>query len=58
MAAYGCGTRSDEQKIDGLTALLRPFGVREMVQTGAIALPRGAEASSQKKDPGASREAA
>lgn len=46
------------EKIEGLTALLQPFGVREMVQTGAIALSRGAEAASQKKNPDASVKAA
>lgn len=50
------------EKIDGLTALLRPFGVLEMVQTGAIALSRGAEATAQdetqKKNLAASQRAA
>ncbi len=45
------------EKIEGLTALLRPFGVREMVQTGAIALPRGAELAARTHDD-TSREAA
>ncbi len=30
-----------QDKIDGLLAMLRPFGVREMIQTGAIAMTRG-----------------
>lgn len=45
------------EKIEGLTALLRPFGVLEMVQTGAIALPRGAEIAVRTNDK-SSREAA
>jgi acetolactate synthase-1/3 small subunit len=45
------------EKIEGLTALLRPFGVLEMVQTGAIALPRGAELAAHTHDD-TSREAA
>lgn len=45
------------EKIEGLTALLRPFGVLEMVQTGAIALPRGAERAAHTHDD-TSREAA
>jgi len=32
-----------QDKIDGLLAVLRPFGIAEMVQTGAIAMTRGGE---------------
>jgi acetolactate synthase-1/3 small subunit len=32
-----------QEKIDGLADLLRPFEITEMVQTGAIALTRGAQ---------------
>jgi acetolactate synthase-1/3 small subunit len=30
-------------KVDGLVEVLRPYGVLEMVRTGAIAMSRGAE---------------
>ncbi|GAB5549438.1 MAG: acetolactate synthase small subunit [Sandaracinaceae bacterium] len=33
-----------QEKIEGLETLLAPFGITEMVQTGAIALTRGADA--------------
>ena len=33
-------------KIDGLLNVLRPFGIDEMVQSGAIAMTRGAAAAS------------
>ncbi|HKA86525.1 MAG TPA: acetolactate synthase small subunit [Haliangiales bacterium] len=33
-----------QDKIDGLLDVLRPFGVLEMVRTGALAMTRGAEA--------------
>ena len=32
-----------EDKIDGLVAVLRPFGIAEMVHTGAVAMSRGSE---------------
>lgn len=32
-----------EDKIDGLLAVLRPFGVVEMVHTGTVAMARGAD---------------
>jgi len=32
-----------QDKIEGLAKLLEPFGITEMVQTGAIALTRGAD---------------
>jgi acetolactate synthase-1/3 small subunit len=31
----------DESKIDGLVDVLRPFGIVEMVRTGAVAMARG-----------------
>jgi acetolactate synthase I/III small subunit len=34
-----------EDKIDGLVSVLRPFGIAEMVHTGAVAMTRGAEDS-------------
>ncbi|MDI7274378.1 MAG: acetolactate synthase small subunit, partial [Anaerolineae bacterium] len=30
-----------EDKIDSLIALLRPFGIKEMVRTGRVAMARG-----------------
>jgi acetolactate synthase-1/3 small subunit len=33
------------EKIDGLVDVLRPFGVVEMVRTGAVAMLRSAEAT-------------
>jgi acetolactate synthase-1/3 small subunit len=47
-----------QDKIDGLAALLRPFGITEMVQTGAIAMTRGADESAARLHRLASREAA
>ncbi len=32
------------EKIDNLLAMLRPFGIRELVRTGAIAMTRGGHA--------------
>ncbi len=34
----------DEQKVDGLVDVLKPFGIIEMVRTGAVAMSRGGEA--------------
>jgi len=33
----------NQEKIDGLVKILQPFGILEMVQTGAIAMTRGLE---------------
>jgi acetolactate synthase I/III small subunit len=38
-----------EDKIDGLLDVLRPYGVREMVRTGRVAMTRGAEAPSTRR---------
>ncbi|MBX3269068.1 MAG: acetolactate synthase small subunit [Sandaracinaceae bacterium] len=45
------------EKIEGLFRLLSPFGIKEMVQTGAVALTRGAGVPSARTER-ASREAA
>jgi acetolactate synthase-1/3 small subunit len=37
-----------QDKIDALLAMVRPFGVRELVRTGAIAMTRGSTATSGK----------
>jgi acetolactate synthase-1/3 small subunit len=34
-----------EDKVDSLIALLRPFGIKEMVRTGRVAMVRGAAAN-------------
>jgi acetolactate synthase I/III small subunit len=36
-------TTGTEDKVDGLLQVLRPFGVREMVRTGRLAMCRGAQ---------------
>ncbi len=46
------------EKLEGLAALLRPFEITEMVQTGAIALTRGADPDAARLHERASREAA
>ena len=43
-----------QDKIDGLVAILEPFGIAEMVQTGTVAMTRGpigdaAKASSNRR---------
>jgi acetolactate synthase-1/3 small subunit len=37
-------TTGTEDKVDGLLQVLRPFGVKEMVRTGRVAMCRGAQA--------------
>ncbi len=37
-----------QDKIDGLVAILQPFGVAEMVQTGTVAMTRGPEGEAAK----------
>ena len=37
-----------QDKIDGLVNILQPFGVAEMVQTGAVAMTRGPEGEAAK----------
>jgi acetolactate synthase-1/3 small subunit len=37
-----------QEKIDSLLAMVRPFGIRELVRTGAIAMTRGSTAMSGK----------
>jgi acetolactate synthase I/III small subunit len=38
--AIGIETTGDPNKIDSLIALLKPFGVREVMRTGRVAMPR------------------
>jgi acetolactate synthase-1/3 small subunit len=40
--AIGIETTGDPDKIDSMIALLRPFGVREVMRTGRVAMPRAA----------------
>lgn len=40
-----------EEKIDGLLAMVRPFGIRELVRTGPVAMVRGATSASVKNAP-------
>jgi acetolactate synthase-1/3 small subunit len=37
-----------EEKIDALLAMVRPFGIRELVRTGAVAMVRGGTSASIK----------
>ena len=39
-----------QDKFDGLVDVLRPFGIQEMVRTGAIAMTRGAIAASKEEE--------
>ena len=39
----------DEEKIDALIKLLQPFGVRETMRTGRIAMTRGGVATGTKQ---------
>jgi len=41
--AFVCEITGAADKIDGLVGLLAPFGIVEMVRTGAVAMVRGAE---------------
>ncbi len=38
-------TTGDEDKVDSLVDVLRPFGILEMVRTGIVAMSRGADSS-------------
>lgn len=40
-----CEITGTQDKIDGLVGVLRPFGIIEMVQTGMVAMLRGAESA-------------
>ncbi|HEY8944932.1 MAG TPA: acetolactate synthase small subunit [Polyangiaceae bacterium] len=46
-------TTGTQDKIDGLVAILQPFGIAEMVQTGTVAMTRGpiGEAAMAMKQP-------
>ena len=37
-----------EEKIDALLAMIRPFGIRELVRTGPVAMVRGSGSASMK----------
>ena len=37
-----------EEKIDALLAMIRPFGIRELVRTGPVAMVRGSGSASIK----------
>jgi acetolactate synthase I/III small subunit len=45
-----------EEKINGLLTMLKSFGIRELVRTGAVAMARGAAGVSIKDAPRAERE--
>jgi acetolactate synthase-1/3 small subunit len=40
--AIGIETTGDPDKIDSMIALLQPFGVKEVMRTGRVAMPRAA----------------
>jgi acetolactate synthase-1/3 small subunit len=42
-------TTGDEEKIDALMALLKPFGVREVMRSGRLAMQRGQEILAQRE---------
>lgn len=46
----------DEDKIDGLLEVLRPYGVLEMVRTGIVAMRRGSKCSSALTSSGSARQ--
>jgi len=45
-----CEITGTADKIDGLLDVLMPFGVVEMVRTGAVAMVRSAEVSDRESD--------
>jgi len=47
---------ASEEKIDSLLAMLRPFGIRELVRTGPVAMVRGGGAVSPKHRSGVDRD--
>ena len=40
-----------QDKLDGLVSVLEPFGISEMVQTGAVAMTRGAQSEATRGAP-------
>lgn len=40
----------DEEKVDSLYNLLKPFGIQEMTRTGRIAMPRGSQKTNMGKN--------
>ena len=60
-ATFTLEVTGDEQKINAIVELLRPFGIQELVRTGKVAIARGAKSRVRKaeeklgkvKEPGA-----
>jgi len=44
-------TTGTQEKLDGLIEILRPFGIIELVRTGAVAMLRGPETAPKARHP-------